>query len=194
MPPRAKFTREEIIAAALELVRENGFDVLTARALGGKLGSSPRPIFTVFRSMDEVQEEVLNAARALYNGYVKEALASENSHPFKCVGQQYIRFAICESKLFQLLFMREQREMRGIRSVLPVIEENYEDILRSIEKEYGFDRCDAQELYQHLWIYTHGIATLCATKMCAFTGDDISRMLTEVFQSLLRQYRGGVGS
>ena len=31
---------------------------LSARALGAKLGSSARPVFTVFQSMEEVQEEV----------------------------------------------------------------------------------------------------------------------------------------
>lgn len=40
MPPKAKFTREEIIAAGLDLVREEGFSALTARGLGARLGLS----------------------------------------------------------------------------------------------------------------------------------------------------------
>ena len=55
MPPKAKFSREEIIDAAINIVREDGFDALTSRALGKKLGSSARPIFTVFQNMEEVQ-------------------------------------------------------------------------------------------------------------------------------------------
>ena len=31
MPPSAKFTKEEVIAAALGVVRESGFDALTAK-------------------------------------------------------------------------------------------------------------------------------------------------------------------
>ena len=42
-------------------------------------------------------------------------------------------------------------------------------------------------LYRHLWIYSHGIATLCATSMCKFTGEEIGNMLTEVFKSLLKE-------
>ncbi len=34
MPPKAKFTKEEIVGAALDIVRESGMDGLTARALG----------------------------------------------------------------------------------------------------------------------------------------------------------------
>ena len=40
MPPTAKFSKEKIVEAALDIVRTEGFDALTARALGTKLGSS----------------------------------------------------------------------------------------------------------------------------------------------------------
>ena len=103
MPPSAKFTKEEVIAAALGVVRESGFDALTARALGAALGSSPRPIFTVFQSMEQVQQAVVQAARDRYNGYIAKALAPDRAYRqrFKSVGAQYIRFATEEPKLFQ---------------------------------------------------------------------------------------------
>lgn len=191
MPPKAKFTGEEIVNAALTIVREGGFDALTARALGERLGSSARPVFTVFRSMEDVQERVRSAARDLYNSYVESALSGNegNAPRFKCVGQQYIRFAMSEPKLFQLLFMSEQEQMPDFQNVLPLIETKYEDILISIEEEYGVERPVSLRLYQHLWIYTHGIATLCATRMCGFTGEEIGSMLTEVYKSLLRDLR-----
>ena len=39
MPPKPKYTKEEIINAALDMVREKGADSLTARDLGAKLGT-----------------------------------------------------------------------------------------------------------------------------------------------------------
>ena len=50
MPPKAKFTKAEIIEAALNIVRADGYEALTSRALGTYLGSSARPIFTVFNA------------------------------------------------------------------------------------------------------------------------------------------------
>ena len=38
-------------------------EALTARDLGERLGSSARPIFTVFRSMEEVQQETRKAIK-----------------------------------------------------------------------------------------------------------------------------------
>lgn len=184
MPPKAKFSKEEITQTALEIVRTDGFEALTSRQLGARLGSSARPIFTIFKNMEEVQQAVIQSAKMLYKEYVRKGFKEE--HPFKGVGTQYILFSIHEPKLFRLLFMTEQAQMPDLSGVLPLIEESYGEILLSIQEDYGISEGLAENLYRHLWIYTHGIATLCATKMCRFTGAEISSMLTQVFTSLLK--------
>lgn len=185
MPPKAKFTKAEIIEAALNIVRTDGYEALTSRALGIYLGSSARPIFTVFKNMEEVQQAMIEAAKNLYKEYVNKGLTAE--HPFKGVGTQYILFSVNEPKLFQILFMAEQKQIPDLSGVLPLIDESYGDILLSIQKDYEISELSAKKLYQHLWIYTHGIASLCATKMCRFTGEEISSMITEVCTSILKK-------
>lgn len=187
MPPKAKFTKEEIIEAALKIVRSKGFSALTARALGAKLGSSARPIFTVFKGMEEVQQAVIDSAKALYKEYVMRGL--KDTPAFKGVGTQYILFSVNEPKLFQLLFMKEQEDVPKLSAVLPVIDESYGEILSSVKDGYVLTNETAEKLYRHLWIYTHGIASLCATKMCSFTGEEISAMMTEVFIGLLKSLK-----
>jgi hypothetical protein len=157
---------------------------LTARTLGLKLNSSARPIFTVFQNMEELHLEVLKAAKKLYASYIQKGLTQ--SIAFRGVGFQYILFAINEPKLFQLLFMEEQGEVPTLSGILPLIDESYDLILASIQDGYGLDEASAQNIYQHLWIYTHGIATLCATKMCRFTEEELPRMMSEIFMSLLK--------
>ncbi len=188
MPPKAKFTKEQITQAALDIIREEGIGNLTARALGKKLGSSVCPIFTVFENMEEVQLAVKKAAKDLYGEYVKKGL--EETPAFKGVGLQYIRFAIREPKLFQLLFMSEQPQKPTVVNVLPVIDENYPEILLSVQNSFDLQKDDAEKLYRHLWIYTHGIAVLCATNMCTFTPEEMSKMLTEVRISVLNEIKG----
>ena len=189
MPPKAKFTKEEIVKAALDLVRTEGQEALTARALGERLGSSARPVFTVFQSMEEVQQEVVAAARRLYAQYVEQGLCQTEMPAFKGAGMQYIRFAIQEPKLFRLLFMAEYPQKPGVQEVLPVIEEHYLQILQSVQSCHSLEEPAAEWLYRHLWVYTHGIAVLCATKMCRFTAEEIGRMLTEVCIAMLKEAR-----
>ena len=186
MPRKAKFSKEEIVEAALELVRTDGAEALTARALGSALGSSARPVFTVFQNMEEVRREVNAAEKKVYTGYVKRGL--EQKSMFKGVGTEYILFAIEEPKLFRLLFMTEQKEEPTLKEVLPLIDDNYGTIYSCIENDYGLNGNYAQKLYHHLWIYTHGIATLCATQMCSFEREEIDDLLTEVCSSLIKKW------
>lgn len=183
MPPKAKFTKEEIVAAALRVVESEGIEALTARTLASELGSSPRPIFTVFDGMDDVVEEVNKRANVIYGDYVKNGL--EERLAFRGVGLAYIRFARERPRLFRLLFMQERKERPNVESVLRGIEEHYEQIMASIVDEYHINTEKAEELYLNLWIFLHGIAVMTVTEVCKFDEEQISHMLTQVFKALL---------
>ena len=99
MPPKAKFTKAEIIEAALNIVRTDGYEALTSRALGTYLASSARPIFTVFKNMEEVQQAMIEAAKTLYKEYINTGLSA--AHPFKDVGTQYIFFLLMSQNFFR---------------------------------------------------------------------------------------------
>lgn len=183
MPPKQKFTKDEIVAAALNLIRKDGVAGVTARGLGAALGSSSRPIFTVFQNMEEVRKETVAAARAVYNSYVEKGLAENPA--FKGVGMQYFRFAKEEPRLFALLFMTEGEVEFTLDDILPAIDENSGRILASIQEQYGLTQEISFKLYQLLWIFTHGIACLCATGVSRLTEDEASALLTEVFTGQL---------
>lgn len=187
MPPKAKFTKDEILQAAMQIVREQGLEAVTSRELGRKLGSSTCPVFTVFENMEEVNSEIIKAAKELYKEYINEGLKQELA--FRGVGMAYIKFAMEEPKLFHILFMKEHSELIDIEHTLMLIDESYIDILKSVREPYNLQEEEAKNLYQHLWIYTHGIASLCATKVCTFTNAEIQLMMTEVFTSLLEKIK-----
>lgn len=183
MPPRCKYTREQIIQAALDLVREEGYGAVTARALGTRLGTSTKPIFTVFRSMEDLLQETVMAAKALYTGYALEGLRSDP--PFLGVGAQYLRFAREEPQLFRLLFMSEMPERFDPIGALARYDDRFSQVVGIIREGYQVDPDKAASLYRHLWIYTHGIATLLVTEVCDLKDEEILQMVTEVFLSLL---------
>ncbi|MDR1002755.1 MAG: TetR/AcrR family transcriptional regulator [Oscillospiraceae bacterium] len=188
MPPEAKFSAAEIIAAGMEIAKEQGIEAVTARELGKRLGSSSSPIFTVFKNMEEVHSELIKTIRTVYDSYIETALKSEHN-AFKAVGTQYIRFASEQPKLFEILFMSTHEEIPSIREVLSGIDDNYGLILRSVQEPHKLDEPSAKKIYRHMWVYTHGIAALIATKMCSFSGEEISVMLTEMFVGLLKNIK-----
>ena len=185
MPPKCKFAKEEIIQASLDIVRSEGIDAVTARALGAKLGTSPKPIFTFFDSMDDLMQATILAAKDLYTSYALQGLHSDP--PFMGVGVQYLRFAREEPKLFQLLFMSEMPEKLDPFAALQAYDDRFGEVVGIIQDGYQVDAEAAAKLYRHLWIYTHGIATLLVTKVCNFTDEEIGQMVTEIFVSLMKQ-------
>ena len=74
MAPKSKFTKGEIAEAALRIVREKGSDCLTAKAIADALGTSTRPVFTAFGSMEDVRRAVYAAAVRVYDRYAAEGM------------------------------------------------------------------------------------------------------------------------
>lgn len=183
MPPKFKFTREQIVAAALEVTRKNGITGLTARGLAAELGSSAKPIFGLFQNMEEVQREVVSAANTLYQSYIKKGMADSKFPPYKASGIAYIQFAKEEKELFKLLFMRDRTDEK--------IEENREEIrpiLDLIMKNLGIDEIEAYFFHLELWLYVHGIATMIATNYLEWDIEFIDKALTDAYQGLKNRY------
>ena len=182
LPPKARYTREQIIDTAYELVRTRGEAYLSARSLAAELGTSTAPIFTAFESIEALFTEVVARAQALYTEYINEGLAQTPA--FKGAGLQYIRFAKDEPELFKMLFMRA--DSGAPSHYFPSGDKNEPQVRGTIEGTYGFDGEQARRIYNHLAVYVHGIAVLYAQGSCIFTDEDVSRMLSEVFMALTK--------
>lgn len=190
MPPKPKFTKEEIVSAALKLVAQKGAEGLTARELGEALGSSARPIFTIFKNMEELQEEVQKAAMHHFEEYIKEGTEKEMPF-FKQVGMKMVLFGIQEPKLYQLLFMQENEEGHSFEKIYGKLGPTADLCIEAIEKDYGLQKKEARMLFENVWIYTFGIGALCATGMCHFTKEQVGKLLTTQFQAVMMLVRNG---
>lgn len=189
MPPKPKFTKEEVVSAALELVSEKGLEALTARDLGARLGSSARPIFTVFRSMEELTCEVCAAAMRRYTDYVGRAV--DYTPAFKRFGVQMILFATEEPWLFRLLFMRENAAAGDVSSVSDLLGPTRELSLAAIVRDYGLTPREAEGFFEQLWVFTYGLAVLCATGMCRPDEAEINAALGREFMGMMSLMKRG---
>lgn len=181
MPPRPKFTKEELIQAALELTREGGLEMVVARNLGKKLNTAPSTVFTHFDSVEEIRQAVIEAAREIYNGYVEEGL--QMVPPMKGFAVQYIRFAMEESNLYSVLFMNKREGFRYVDFIIN--EGHYEKIITAAENDFSLNREQAEFVYHNMWAYAHGIAVMSATGVCDFSLEEISQMLGMACRSFL---------
>lgn len=183
MPPKAKFTKEEVAKTALGIIKEKGLNGLTARNLASKLGTSSRPIFTVFKNMEEVK---LSAREVAMNEFEQYANEFGNYSPaFKQIGMKMIDYAMNKPELYKLLFMQEYSEKRDFEKTLLSLGDMVDVCLDIIEQDYKMERAEAKILFEQMWLYTFGIGVFCAMNVCNFTEDEISEKLSQVFAGMV---------
>ena len=191
MPPKPKFTREEIVQTALDVVSRKGVEALTAKKLGDALGSSARPIFTVFTSMKEVQDAVRAAAMRRFESFAEQKLPGMPL--FKQVGMRMVLFGAREPKLYQLLFMQENRNAVSFDDVFGELGPTAETCIALIRETYSLSETEAMLLFENVWIYTFGVGALCATRVCHFSEEKLGEMLSTEFQAMMLLVKTGDG-
>ena len=183
MPPKPKFTKEEVTAAAYALVREQGIGALTARELGARLGSSARPIFTVFADMAELKSAVCERARGCFASYM--AVAEDFDPAYKMRGMQWVKFAQEQPKLFQLLFMQGADSAPDFDEAMRASAFDAERDIAIIQRDYHASAEQAGHLFRQMWIYTYGLCVLCAMGICSFTERELAQRLGEIFRGMI---------
>ena len=56
---RVTYTKEMIVDAGLNVIFEQDFKHLTARAIANELGCSPQPIYLQFENMDDLKDAIV---------------------------------------------------------------------------------------------------------------------------------------
>lgn len=185
MAPKNKFTREEMIEAALRVVRAKGIDGLTAKTMAVELGTSTQPVFTGFGSMDGVKREVYAAAVRVYDGYADAGL--KEKIPFFGVGMQYIRFAREEPELYRFLFLTRSQEkecsaMKSMQHLQALVRPTLMDV-------YHITAEEADLYFRDLWLVVHSLSTLIVTGDCPYTDREIGRILTSFSVSVCKSIK-----
>lgn len=184
MPPRVRVTKEDIITASVEMVREKGVDVLNARAIAAHMGCSTQPIFSNYVSMDELKQDVMKHAYNLYMNFLKRETESNQYPPYKATGMGYIRFAKEEKELFKMLFMRD----RSNETIADEWDESAQMSISMMQKALGLPSEKVKQFHLEMWIYVHGIASLLATSYLPLEWDDISNMVTDAYEGMKKRY------
>lgn len=180
MPPSKKFTKENIIDSAFNIVKEAGMENLNARNIAKKLNSSVQPIFHNFNSMNELKDELCKKIYLTYMNYMSKNLNDEK--PYKQLGKNYIKFAKTEPKLFQILFMTETNmtPQNFVNS-----DGSYQKFKNYIEISTNLKDDNVKNFHIKMWIFTHGVASLVANNTCNFTDEDIDKLLSDEYNALM---------
>lgn len=189
MPPKPKFTKEEVARAALAIVKESGVPALTARELGKRLGCSASPIFTVFANMDEVKWAARALALQEFEHYISDYQAYFPA--FKRIGMKMVSYAIHEPELYKLLFMQEHPQGQRFSDTMGELGTMADTCIALLRRDHDLTQEEAAALFEQMWVYTFGIGSLCAMKVCDFTEEEIANRLGQIFLGQLTLIKSG---
>ncbi len=153
MPPKTKYTKDEVIRAAVSVVEESGLSSLTARSVAVKLGSSTAPVYNHFASMDDMALCVMRETQ--------KALLEYTSRPytdrvFLNMGTGVAMFACEHSRLYRALMLEGDSYGNVVREFIDILESE-------LTKDGRFTSLSDSErhiLLRKMWIFTHGLASL----------------------------------
>ena len=190
MPPKPKFTKEDIAAAAFDIIKKGGVSALTARELGKKLGTSSSPVFTVFANLEEVKLAARTLALQEFKGFISDF--REYTPAFKRIGMMIVSYGLREPEMFKLLFMQEHLDSHSFADSLRDLGCMADTCIRLIQRDYALSPEQSQLLFEQMWVHAFGMGALCAMKVCDFSEDEISEKLGQVFAGMLVVIQSGM--
>lgn len=167
MPPKIKFTKEDIVNAALEIIIEEGF-CLTARKIAKKMDSSTRPIYSNFDSLREIEKDVIKRSHEIFLSY----LIKDENTKVKDMGIGYVKFARDYKNLFKIMFLENKLnlEIKNMKN-LPEESKIVIDIMKTVSEHKQKDIDEINMLFFKRWIYVHGLAVLISSNQFKDTSD-----------------------
>lgn len=179
MPPKAKITKEMILDAAFEVVREAGAENMNARTVAEKLNCSTQPIMYHFATIEEMKKAVYAKLDQYHTKYLMNR-TSPHKGVMLCIGLNYIRFAMEEPNLFRFLF---QSGFVVQNSLLEMIDsEELEPIISVMQKAMNLSMEQTKEVFQTLSLFAHGYASIIANNALEYDEELVAIHLERVYR------------
>ena len=184
MPAAKRVSRDQIIDAAVDVLRDGGFSAVNARSVAKKIGCSTQPIYFSFKSMDELKAALTERAIQMHTQRVRDSLRRHegNDSCYSSYGMGFVKFAAEEKQLFRWLYLEGQQLGPYQSDIL------MQEIIGVIVDEFGYTEDVARRFHQDMIYFTYGLAILANTDHLHLTEPELREALRREFRALIAIY------
>lgn len=152
--PKIKFTKNDILNAAYDVMKQNGIKHISARRIAEKFKGSTAPIYANFSTIDELKKEVIRMAEEKLNEYLYRDYTGKELFD---AAMGFIKFARDEKELFRAIFLDAAEGFSDLfnKTMNSLLKE--EIVLKSFPK---LSFTQAKDGIERLWVHLFGYATL----------------------------------
>ena len=173
MPPRTRVTAEMIVDAAVEVVRQSGFESINARTVSGQLHCSTQPVMYHFSTIDSLKKAAYKQVDHMHSEYLMNTPPGQD--PILGIGLNYVRFAVEEPQLFRFLFQSGYAEENNLLEM--VDSEELVPILTAMQEGAGLSLRKTRNVFITVALFAHGYASIIANNHLEFDEKLISEHL-----------------
>lgn len=181
MPPKNKFTKEQIIETAFEIAKEEGIDSITIRKIADNLGSSIAPIYVNFKDVEELKEAVISKIYEIGNSILQE---QNTGNVFLNIGIASVKFAKDYSVIFKDLILKNNGYL-----------DNYDEqlgnnIIQEMKKDEDLKEFSEEELktlLMKMQVFQAGLSMMATNESFALklTDEKIIEMLSDTGEDIV---------
>lgn len=182
MPAIKELSKDYIVKVAVKMVNDKGWDSINARSLAKALKVSTKPLYRIYKNMDEIKSDIYKEISYQYDEFITSRVDNKKALITLCIA--YVEFAQEYKNLFISLFLSNNLKWKSLENVLDE-KWNQSTIINLVNKHsYSFE--EAKNLFMNMWLYANGLATLIATNEITIDEKEILVRLVKTYKTLTR--------
>lgn len=182
MPAVVELSKDRIVKVAVKMVNESGWDSINARSLAARLGVSTKPLYRIYKNMDEIKEDIYKEISRQYDEFLTSRIDSKKVLLTLCIA--YVEFALEYKNLFVSLFLSNNLKWKSIENVLD--EKWNQGTIINLVNKHGYSFEEAKNLFMNMWLYANGLATLIATNDITMDDQEVLIRLVKYYKILVK--------
>lgn len=174
MAAKSKVFKEDILKASVEVLKKHGENFLTTRNIAKELNISTQPIYSHFKNIDNLKNELIN--------YINTYYLKTKAITYKDYALFFLNFAKIEKALFMFIYVRNRKN-----NIIDDI--NYDDIINSLSLSLEISIDKAKQMHKKMQYYCYSLGVMIASNYLELNENQINQELSEFFKILLKYYK-----
>ena len=182
MPAIKELSKDYIVKVAVKMVNDKGWDSINARSLAKTLKVSTKPLYRIYKNMDEIKSDIYKEISYQYDEFITSRVDNKKALITLCIA--YVEFAQEYKNLFISLFLSNNLKWKSLENVLD--EKWNQSTIINLVNKHGYSFEEAKNLFMNMWLYANGLATLIATNEIKIDEKEILVRLVKTYKVLTR--------
>lgn len=181
--PKQRITKEMVLDAAFEILRERGEQNVLVKNIAAALSCSVQPIYSYCENMDTLRQELALMSAAFLRNYVAQRIDPNNL--FESTGKAHVAFAKEYPHVFKSYFLRVRSNVQSLEDLYTT--EASPRMAAHLAQTLHITERSAKTLHMNMIIYSTGLSFMMISAGGNFSTEEVNEKLTAGYKIFLKE-------